>query len=368
MGSRHRRRGAGRYHSPPFQFSAGPVLRRSSAPGRPSRRSGASALFGRPPLTLAVYCLLILGASLAGGLLPTLIRFDHTRMQLALSLVAGVMFGVGVIHMLPHAIVIWGESAAAATAGGPQLHGGLDPIMLALLLGFLVMFLLERFLSFHEHEPVPVDGEQSASSHAEADSACGHDHGSPAAGTSHRMTWVGAMTGLALHTLLSGIALAASVEAAAAHDHGTALAGFGVFLGVVLHKPFDAMTITMLMRGAGVSRWRIHLANLSFAMMVPAGIVLFHLGISGTDDAAAWTALALAFSAGTFLCIALADLLPELKFHDHDRLKLTAMLILGVAIAWGTGILEGLGHDHDHGHGGAHDHHHHDHDHHDHDH
>lgn len=283
-------------------------------------------------------------------------------MQLALSLVAGVMFGVGVIHMLPHAIVIWGESEAGAVAGGPQLHGGLDPIMIALLLGFLAMFLLERFLSFHEHEPVPSD---AAAAPSAGGSTCGHDHGDGAVGTSHRMTWVGAMTGLALHTLLSGIALAASVEAAAAHDHGTALAGFGVFLGVVLHKPFDAMTITMLMRGAGVPRWRIHLANLAFALMVPAGIGLFYAGISGTDDAAGWTALALAFSAGTFLCIALADLLPELKFHDHDRLKLTGMLILGVVIAWGTGILEGLGHDHGHDHGG---HHHHDHAGHDHDH
>jgi zinc and cadmium transporter len=313
----------------------------------------------------------------AGGLLPTLIRFDHTRMQLALSLVAGVMFGVGVIHMLPHAIVIWGESEAGAMAGGPELHGGLDPIMIALLLGFLVMFLLERFLSFHEHEPVAVEADGGLGSEPGATTAaCGHDHGTTAVGTtavgtSHRMTWVGAMSGLALHTLLSGIALAASVEAAAAHDHGTALAGFGVFLGVVLHKPFDAMTITMLMRGAGVARWRIHLANLGFAMMVPAGIGLFYAGISGTDDAAGWTALALAFSAGTFLCIALADLLPELKFHDHDRLKLTAMLILGVVIAWGTGILEGLGHDHGHGHdhGGHHHHHdHHDHTGHDHDH
>ena len=43
---------------------------------------------------------------------------------------------------------------------------------------------------------------------------------------------------------------------------------------------------------------------------------------------------ALAFSAGTFLCISLSDLLPELQFHRHDRIKLSAALLLGLALAW----------------------------------
>jgi zinc and cadmium transporter len=49
---------------------------------------------------------------------------------------------------------------------------------------------------------------------------------------------------------------------------------------------------------------------------------------------------ALAFSAGVFLCISLADLLPELAFHAHDRFPLTMMLFLGVALAWLIGFLE----------------------------
>ena len=42
------------------------------------------------------------------------------------------------------------------------------------------------------------------------------------------------------------------------------------------------------------------------------------------------TSKTLAFSAGTFLCIALSDLLPELQFHAHDRWKLSAALLAGV--------------------------------------
>jgi zinc and cadmium transporter len=49
---------------------------------------------------------------------------------------------------------------------------------------------------------------------------------------------------------------------------------------------------------------------------------------------------ALAFAAGVFLCISLADLLPELTFHAHDRVPLTAALFLGVALAWAIGFWE----------------------------
>jgi zinc and cadmium transporter len=49
---------------------------------------------------------------------------------------------------------------------------------------------------------------------------------------------------------------------------------------------------------------------------------------------------ALAFSAGVFVCISLSDLLPELEFHSHDRLKLSLALLFGVAAAYGIGYLE----------------------------
>ena len=77
-----------------------------------------------------------------------------------------------------------------------------------------------------------------------------------------------------------------------------------------------------------------HLVNLGFALMIPAGVLLFGLGVGrlGPEASASWTSAALAFSAGTFLCVALSDLLPELQFHEHDRLKLSLALLLGVAL------------------------------------
>ena len=55
-----------------------------------------------PWVLLVVYCALILVASLAGGWIPLLVRLTHTRMQVATSFVAGLMLGVGVLHLLPH--------------------------------------------------------------------------------------------------------------------------------------------------------------------------------------------------------------------------------------------------------------------------
>lgn len=52
------------------------------------------------------------------------------------------------------------------------------------------------------------------------------------------------------------------------------------------------------------------------------------------------TAVALSFSAGTFLCIALSDLLPELQFHSHDRFKLSVALLAGFFLMVGTSAIE----------------------------
>jgi zinc and cadmium transporter len=99
------------------------------------------------------------------------------------------------------------------------------------------------------------------------------------------------------------------------------------------------LTIVSLMLRAGVPRPRAHLVNLTFALMIPAGVALYFLGLGrlGQAEASHTSAAALAFSAGTFLCIALSDLLPELQFHSHDRVKLSAALLAGLVLMAAVG-------------------------------
>ena len=264
-------------------------------------------------------------------MLPEWLRLTHRKMELAVSLVAGVMLGVAVLHLLPHAL------ATAPTDGGPDRYAG---IMLWMLAGFLAMFFVERFLCFHHHE---APGDADDPSHG-----CDHQphcHEAGHVGHGHDITWSGATLGLTLHSVMAGVALAASVMHASMQASQT-LAGFGAFLAILLHKPFDAMTIAMLMAKGGWSPQARCVVNALFSLAIPLGVALFYLGaMSGhTTDANALVGHALAFSAGVFFCISMSDLLPELQFHHHDRLKLSAALLLGLALAYAACRLESHNH------------------------
>jgi len=282
-----------------------------------------------PLVLLTYYCLLILGASIVGGMIPVWFRLTHRVMECAVSFVAGVMLGVGLLHMLPHAIE---QSLAASSDVGTDglAHETILRVMLWVLAGLMTMFFIERFFCFHHHEI--EDGEVT----------CAHEHDSDH-GHGHDITWSGAAFGLTLHSVIAGIALAASVQ----HGHGDfRLAGLGTFFVILLHKPFDSMTIgTLMARGGWSLGWR-HLVNALFSLAIPLGVAIFHVGFVDAAEGGTTLGYALAFAAGTFLCISLSDLLPELQFHDHDRGKLSAALLLGLALAYGVCRLESLSHSH----------------------
>jgi len=287
---------------------------------------------------LLIYCPAVVAASLVGGFVPHWIRLTHTRLQTALSFVAGAMLGVGLLHLIPHAYFM--------------LHS-IDRTMGLALVGFLAMFFIERVFHFHHHA-APEETESGEADMPDHDCALGHhhhghahhDHGHAHGAAPQRVSWSAALFGLALHSLLDGVALAASVSADVA-EHGNARwAGLAVFLVVVLHKPFDSLTLGTLMAVAGRSSSLRHAVNFGYACAVPCGALLFYFGLVGRGADEAWIGGVLALAAGTFLCIATSDLLPELQFHTHDRLKLSTALIAGLALAWSIVFLEEKGHDH----------------------
>ena len=109
------------------------------------------------------------------------------------------------------------------------------------------------------------------------------------------------------------------------------------------------MAVSTLMAASGSSRFARHVLNVLFALVTPLGALLFYAGAShffGSNPA--FLGCALAFCAGTFLCIACADLLPELQFHSHDRLKLSLALAAGLGVAIVIGLLEDSSSHHDH--------------------
>jgi zinc and cadmium transporter len=166
--------------------------------------------------------------------------------------------------------------------------------------------------------------------------------GAPPSAALAALPWGSAAFGLAVHSLVGGIALASAVVADYSDRARVGATALGVLVATLLHKPADALTITSLMLRSGATRKSAHAVNLGFALMIPVGVIIFSLGMGTMSPgrAASWTADALAFSAGTFLCIALSDLLPELQFHSHDRFKLSVALVVGFSLMAGTAALE----------------------------
>ncbi|MCU0782882.1 MAG: ZIP family metal transporter [Verrucomicrobia bacterium] len=265
-----------------------------------------NTLNASPTVLLVVYCVLALLAALAGGALPTLFRLTHTRLQMAISFVGGLMLGLSLLGMMPHAL---------------HQIGSVQPTVAWLLAGFLMMFLLQRFLPFHHHDVIEGNPLEP----------CGHTH-SLAERSARSLSWMGVALGLSLHSIFDGLAMAAAV-AAGAQAHNEAL-GLGTALAVILHKPFGALAISTLMVASRASQSSQRWVNLAFALVTPLGALLFFFGAGHlAHSEPAWVGAALAFCAGTFLCIACADLLPELQFHSHDRVKLSLALLAGIGVA-----------------------------------
>jgi zinc and cadmium transporter len=257
--------------------------------------------------SLTAACVLIAFASLVGGALPLFGGVTHTRMQLFLSFASGAMVGAVFFHMLPEAVADGGPSTLQWSCAG-----------------LIAVFFLERFFSFHQHEAPDV---------VEPDHGHAHPHAHPTPTRKRsELHWGVAAVGLAVHTVVGGFALASAFAAdRRGHLWGTAS---GVLLATALHKPADALTITSLMVRSGSARWATVMVNLAYSALVPLGVAGFFLtrGWFAREAPARFTATALAFSAGTFLCIALSDLLPELQFHKHDRVALSVSLLAGLGL------------------------------------
>ena len=258
--------------------------------------------------TLSAYAGAILLGALFGGALPLIGRIQ--RNDAGLSFSAGVMLGAAFFHMLP-------EAAEGA---------GLSAIPFVLV-GFLFLFLLERFVLVHVcAEPGPGAAHGLAlAPHGPREHENEEAHAHAATGCDVHTIGLAAFVGLSLHTIVDGFALgAASSESAL---------GFLVFLAILAHKVPSSFSLSSILRAEGYSRRRSLLMNAAFATMVPIGAGLY-LALRGLVHAENFTSLALAASSGTFLHLAFSDIIPELHRRGGSKLRLTGALLLGVGVMW----------------------------------
>src|SRR5215475_12035997 len=136
---------------------------------------------------LIVYCVGILLVSLLGGWVPFVGRVTHSRLQLYLSLSAGVMLGASFFHVMPDAMELAGAGFGWWMA-----------------LGVVGLFCIERFIAPHSHEVSSKLQEEH-----EHEPGCEHDHEHRAAPTV--AGWM-AVLGLTIHTFMNGVGLAGAVK------------------------------------------------------------------------------------------------------------------------------------------------------------
>lgn len=247
-----------------------------------------------PVWLLGVYALAIAGAAMAAAALPVIFPGLRSRTPVWLSFSAGAMLGAAFFHMLPEA----GDYAVSWA-----------------LVGFVFLYLLERYVLVHwckEEEDCEVHG--------------GHSHGT---------VGLAAFVGLSIHTLTDGFALGAGLEAGV---------GTSVFLAILFHKLPNSFSLsTILLHERYAARRTLIMAAL-FAATLPLGSLIYYL-LSGLVDQETFGPKALAFSAGSFLHLAVSDLIPDLHRHKGDRLQLSIALLAGIALLWLLNFV-GPGHSH----------------------
>ena len=223
-----------------------------------------------------------------GGLITAsivLLLGDNARVKMvpwAISYAVGTLLGVALLALLPQAL----EKLPAATALG------------TLLAGVLFFFLLEKLVIWrHCHD------DQECAVHSSAASLV--------------------IVGDVFHTFVDGAVIAAAVVTSVPLGITTALA-------VAAHEiPQEVGDVAILLR-AGYSRTRAFMLNL---LSGGGGILGAVAMLAASQSIPNLLPYVLAFAAGNFLYIAMADLIPDLHRGGLEGGPLRQLLLIGAGIA-----------------------------------
>ena len=235
-----------------------------------------------------IYSGMVMAAGWLGASLPLYFhrkQGDSRYLRLFISFGAGVLLGAAFLHLIPDAIETLGKSMGFWLLGG-----------------FLFLFFLEMFTFSHP---------------------CEEDHCDY-----HKIGWV-AFAGLSLHNLVNGVALGASLS--------IPTLGLIVFVATLGHKAPEFFSLSSLLIAGKRSKKNAALLIAVVSLMIPAGAVLSQLFLAQKTTAVLGAALA--FSAGTFIHIAVVDLAPEIHQAKHWRnyhfaAFLAGLVLMGLATRW----------------------------------
>ncbi len=244
-------------------------------------------------ISAPLVALAFLLVGIAGAPLPLYRRWTHVGLHRLVSIAAGVFLGSIFLHLLPE-LAGGSHVRGEAVEPSPAEAASILP-WCAMLAGFLLLFATER---------VWLQGRIDSRR-----------------GDAHAVLLSATFVGLALHSITFGLGLGVMVERLGSD--------WPLFLSLLVHKAAETFSLGVVMSLAQVPRARALLLLLAFVAIEPAGIVFgaqFPTRENGLEPIFAGLAC------GTFLYVAVCDLLPEV-FHDseHGWGKL-GWLLLGILI------------------------------------
>ncbi len=213
----------------------------------------------------------------------------HRLLFLLVPLAAGALIGDSLFHLLP-------ESFEANT--GPLAS-------IAVIAGVLTFFILEKFLHWHHAH------------HGKEEEHMGHDCTDHDRRPKHLAPLV--ITADAVHNFIDGAIIAGSFLVSIP-------LGIATTIAVLLHEIPQEIADFGLLLHSGLSKGRALLFNFLSALTAFLGAG-FALLLSDIEN---FSVFALAFTGGSFLYIAIADIVPELhkeKRLAHGLIQLTCLLI-----------------------------------------
>lgn len=213
-----------------------------------------------------------------------------------LSMSVGVLLATVFFNLVP-------EAFSADAHGHEEEHNLFFPGVY-ILLGFFVMFIIEKFIHFHHNKD--CYGQD-----------CGHSHAYSVAPIN--------LIGDGVHNFIDGTIIAGSYLVSFP-------VGLATTISVIFHELPQELADLGVLLYSGMRRKKAVFFNFLSALTAVLGTV-FGLFLGGMIDS--FAIFMISFAAGNFLYIAATNLLPEL--HRHCKLKDTLLHL--TAIALGVGLI-----------------------------
>ena len=261
-----------------------------------------------------------------GGVIGAIFKRDSSKIvSLLLSFAGGVMLAVVCFDLIPEAMRVEED--------GSKIH--VLYAILGIIIGFAVVFILNRVIDNHTNKEVKHVNEQEHPKTADAlDELIHADHLEEhrKVGTNSQLFIAGIVMAfaIALHNVPEGMVIGASY----AKDSSSLIAGSGFLLALIigLHNIPEGMAVSVPLISGGMKKWiAIIVTAVTGIPTVIGAIIGYYVGAFSPLG----LTIALSFASGAMLYVVLGELLPEAYLMFKSKMPAVFILIgilVGVAL------------------------------------